>query len=588
MARYDIFISYRRSAFESAQLIASSLKAAGYNVFIDVESLRSGKFNEQLYRVIDGCKDFVLILPQGALDRCESEGDWVRLESMRAMAQGKNIIPVMLTGFTWKDPMPKGMEELKNYQAITASSSEFFDLSMKRLASYLKSRSHAGLKKTAIWIATIIMGLFFISFVAESVITRVSLPLYTRVADNLTLQTSVLSLLGDDNDNIEKIWNNCLDHYHKLSDPTLLQDLYSDIETDLDNELKSLNPLRDQLQTTRLELSGMEVFQLGLRGINVEEVLMCYPSCEFFFSDIENEVNLIREIIKDGVITLLEEKTVKESFDVFRHCSNAHYYGFLSILSLFPEKALDKYNKLRVDWHHFPNGVGLNHSEDEFNAFIEYEYNLVRESNYDLSNRLLSIKQNYEESLADYQKIVGQYVELYENILKDATASPDSDPFVDWIKIVQVASFLPDIIATENDPESFSLPLKTDKVGEDISHLLDLYATAHPDYRLFLDGAKNYYMAMARQEQPYQGFVVVSVTGVNVDVIKSGAIVTKINSISTIPDALTDIMKILNKYEIKQLSMLAQTDSGAWNKRDVDFDNKNGKIVLFPLVMEEL
>lgn len=586
MAKYEIFISYRRNAFESAQLIASSFKAAGYNVFIDVESLRSGKFNEQLYRVIDGCKDFVLVLPQGALDRCESEDDWVRLEVMRAMAQGKNIIPVMLAGFTWKDPMPKGMEELKNYQAITASSSEFFDLSMKRLAGYLKSRSHAGLKKTAIWIITIILGLFFISLVAESVIMRVSLPLYTRVADNLTLQTSVLSLLGDDNENIEKIWDDYLDHYHKLSDSALLQDLYSDIETDLDNELKSLNTLRDQLQTTRLELNGMQVFQLGLRGINVEDVLMYYPSCEYFFTDIEDEINQIRETIKDGVITLLEEKAVKESFEVFRHCSNAQYYGFLSIMSVFPDKSLAKYNKLSVDWHHFPNGVGLNHSVNEFNSFIEHEYNLVRERNYDLSNRLLSIKQKYEEYLVDYQKYVGQYVDLYENILKGAAASSDSDPFDDWIKIVQVASFLPDIINTENDPELFSLPIKTEKIGEDLSRLLDIYATAHPNYSKFLNGAKNYYTAMTRQEQPYQGFVVVAVFGDNVDDIKPGAIVTKINGKPTTTDALKDIMDIINKFEIKLLLILSQTDSGAWNKREVAFDNKNGKIVLFPLVMD--
>ena len=91
---------------------------------------------------------------------------------------------------------------------------------------------------------------------------------------------------------------------------------------------------------------------------------------------------------------------------------------------------------------------------------------------------------------------------------------------------------------------------------------------------------------MTRQEQPYQGFVVVAVFGDNVDDIKPGAIVTKINGKPTTTDALKDIMDIINKFEIKLLLILSQTDSGAWNKREVAFDNKNGKIVLFPLVMD--
>lgn len=128
MKQYDIFISYRRSSYDTANLIATRLKSAGYSVFFDMETLRSGKFNEQLYEVIDNCKDFLVILPPEALARCVNEDDWVRLEVCRAMNHDKNIIPVMLNGFIWPNPMPKGMEDLCNYQALTASSIEYFDL----------------------------------------------------------------------------------------------------------------------------------------------------------------------------------------------------------------------------------------------------------------------------------------------------------------------------------------------------------------------------------------------------------------------------------------------------------------------------
>ena len=119
--KYDVFISYRRTSYESANLIATRLRAEGYRVFFDLESMRSGLFNEQLYNVIEECKDFVLVLPPDALDRCHDEEDWLRKEILHAMKHKKNIIPVTLNGFQWPDSMPSGMENLCMYQSLSAS-----------------------------------------------------------------------------------------------------------------------------------------------------------------------------------------------------------------------------------------------------------------------------------------------------------------------------------------------------------------------------------------------------------------------------------------------------------------------------------
>ena len=68
---YDVFISYRRDGGDTlAQLIYDRLTERGYRVFLDIESLRSGKFNEKLLEVISQCRDLVVILPPGALERC--------------------------------------------------------------------------------------------------------------------------------------------------------------------------------------------------------------------------------------------------------------------------------------------------------------------------------------------------------------------------------------------------------------------------------------------------------------------------------------------------------------------------------------
>ena len=82
--KYDIFISYRRDGGEStAKILRDKLSELGYQVFFDVESLRSGDFNTRLYTVIEECQDFLLVLSPGALDRCRNEDDWVRLEIER-------------------------------------------------------------------------------------------------------------------------------------------------------------------------------------------------------------------------------------------------------------------------------------------------------------------------------------------------------------------------------------------------------------------------------------------------------------------------------------------------------------------------
>ena len=68
---YQIFVSYRREGGESlAALLYERLTRMGYRVFYDVESLRSGDFNEKLLGVIEKCEDVLVVLPPNGLDRC--------------------------------------------------------------------------------------------------------------------------------------------------------------------------------------------------------------------------------------------------------------------------------------------------------------------------------------------------------------------------------------------------------------------------------------------------------------------------------------------------------------------------------------
>jgi hypothetical protein len=65
---------YRHDTGEhSAKVIYDRLRDKGYNVFLDVETLRSGAFNTKLYSVIEECRDVLVILSPNALDRCVND-----------------------------------------------------------------------------------------------------------------------------------------------------------------------------------------------------------------------------------------------------------------------------------------------------------------------------------------------------------------------------------------------------------------------------------------------------------------------------------------------------------------------------------
>ncbi len=143
--KYDIFISYRRDGgVETARLFYDRLSNAGYRVSFDMETLRSGKFNTQLYERIEQCTDVIVLLSRDALNlRPEPEDDWLRLEIAHALKYKKNIIPVFLRDFVppKKDSLPPDIADVVEYEAVTASD-EHFDSTFSKLCSLLHSRPH--------------------------------------------------------------------------------------------------------------------------------------------------------------------------------------------------------------------------------------------------------------------------------------------------------------------------------------------------------------------------------------------------------------------------------------------------------------
>ena len=92
---YDIFISYRRQGgAQYARILQLMLSRRGYEVFLDYDELTDGIFGDHIREAILNSSVFMLILSEGALDRCVNEDDWVRQEISLAVSERKHIIPV--------------------------------------------------------------------------------------------------------------------------------------------------------------------------------------------------------------------------------------------------------------------------------------------------------------------------------------------------------------------------------------------------------------------------------------------------------------------------------------------------------------
>ena len=140
---YDIFISYRREGgYDTAQLLYDRLTQMGYRVSFDLETLRGGKFNTQLYRRIEQCSDVLVVMSRDSLNlRDNQEDDWFRLEIAHALKHKKNIVPVFLRDFKFpqKGELPEDMADLVDYQGVTASQ-EHFDSVLNRICRNFKAK----------------------------------------------------------------------------------------------------------------------------------------------------------------------------------------------------------------------------------------------------------------------------------------------------------------------------------------------------------------------------------------------------------------------------------------------------------------
>ena len=141
---YDIFISYRRDGGgATAGRINDMLTNDGYSVSYDVDTLREGRFDDQLLTRIEQCQDFILVVDKNCFARTidpatDPKEDWLWQELSYALKLKKNVIPVLLAGADFPKHLPEDIDPVR-YHNGPKCVHEYFDSFYEKL----KGKLHA-------------------------------------------------------------------------------------------------------------------------------------------------------------------------------------------------------------------------------------------------------------------------------------------------------------------------------------------------------------------------------------------------------------------------------------------------------------
>lgn len=559
-AAYDVFVSYRRSSSESANLIATSLKAKGFRVFFDVESLRGGKFNEQLYEVIDNCTDFLLVLPENALDRCNDPEDWVRKEVLRAMEHNKNIIPVTLKGFEWPSPMPEGMEGLNLYQALTATSNELFPLSMERLAKdLLKSKPHRSLPKTAKVAAILSSSLLVIILALYIVFRFLSLPLCDKTSSVLLHHVGLLDDLGEYEAQLQEKWDAFFTGMNSSPSYDSRYEVYREFLASLDFIDGRLE--RDiPADTTEFSFSGYEAFLLALHGINATDLAKAPKIIAGNFHDLHSTIGSMRLIIQNGMMTETNICNIKNALDIYPHALKISYFYYLEFLNSMPDYAMASCEDLSSGFHYLPpvNDIHLDNGEyidaiekeniiierliaqgeamlqqsattteyvDERLANLNYflnaaaqleEVRKANEAEIDAHKEKIAMMQASND--ARRQKIAELDKELeavYEDFKAQCALEEADGKWLKWGKIVKFASYMGDMCNRRKEAGAKGLhstsAITPAVLYAYLSSLLNTFKEYHPESAAMAESAKAFYKEVSQGKRSLSGVIVAAI-----------------------------------------------------------------------------
>lgn len=146
--KYDIFISYRRkdaagniAGRDIARGFKHYLESKGFTCFFDYSECDDGEFEDIIIPAVRNSKYFLLVMTNGALDKCIEEGDWVRREISEAWAAQLKIIPIAITDnehpeISFRSPIPSlpyPLNRIEKIQWAEVSMGSLYEVSVDEL-----------------------------------------------------------------------------------------------------------------------------------------------------------------------------------------------------------------------------------------------------------------------------------------------------------------------------------------------------------------------------------------------------------------------------------------------------------------------
>jgi len=137
-----VFISYRRTNLSWALAVFQNLTSRGYDAFLDYDGIGPGDFESAILGNITSRAHFLILLTPSALERCGEPGDWLRREIETALDSKRNIVPLMLEGFSFSTPQIAGqltgtLARLKKYNGLEIPATYFLEAMEKLHTKFL-------------------------------------------------------------------------------------------------------------------------------------------------------------------------------------------------------------------------------------------------------------------------------------------------------------------------------------------------------------------------------------------------------------------------------------------------------------------
>jgi hypothetical protein len=355
---YDVFISYRREGgAETARLLRTELEDRGYRVFIDVENLQQGHYDEALLRNIEASRSFIVVLNPGALDRCVNEGDWLRVEIAHALKMRRKVVPVLMPGFKFPEPasMPEEMRELPRHQSVDYEH-RYFDATLSTLCAYIGSPSRKNwwsklcLRTKVLTVAAIVVvagvsGVASVKYFrhpAPAPITQQDINLLTSLANDMCGQ---LTLMNNQLNDVKEMGRRASKAMEAATpDPEQLKDIA--------DECRHLSTQADKARIAPMWQGGHDD-DLNRLGIPAEDVhafySMCIPS---FWDDLKNYYDMLNTYatMPEGARLGSEGRQIELDMETIQLDVQSNHYGLLGLFSHFPPAALKDFQKFKAQW----------------------------------------------------------------------------------------------------------------------------------------------------------------------------------------------------------------------------------------------